>query len=197
MIVPKYDVGDRPWVGDWDVVEERVTCPDCLGEREVAVTTPAGEVFKAPCRHCYHGWESRGYLVVRRYAPKVWRGTVGSVRIDTNDDNPVSYMLEETGVGSGTIHYEKRLFDDVEDARAYGAAEAAKQEAHIASQNAKRLKEMRASEMRYEERWRRHSKALCEAVAGLCKKVGSADPDMAKTVRRVERLLGWIKPEEY
>jgi hypothetical protein len=38
--------------------------------------------------------------------------TVGSVRIDTADDRPVSYMMEETGVGSGTIHYSENVFGD-------------------------------------------------------------------------------------
>lgn len=44
------------------------------------------------------------------HTPCVRSLTIGSIRIDTNDSDPVSYMCAETGVGSGNIYSEQTLF---------------------------------------------------------------------------------------
>lgn len=115
----KYGIGDLVWVSNVDSAEVRVQCPDCLGRRVWMCSLPSGEAVSIPCPTCHYGWDgSRGYLTEYGCKPRPWRGTVGSIRINTADREVVAYMLEETGVGSGTIHYESRLFDNEGDALA-------------------------------------------------------------------------------
>ena len=115
MIVTKFEVGDKVWVADYERVNVRVTCPDCLGTRVWSATLPSGEQMNIPCPTCGYGYEgSRGYVVGPYvYGPKVWQGTIGSVGADpfTRDpDERIRYMMNETGVGSGSVYYEPRVF---------------------------------------------------------------------------------------
>jgi hypothetical protein len=50
--------------------------------------------------------------------------TIGSVRVDTEDEDPITYMANETGVGCGYIHNEKDLYETRELAIAAAEAEA-------------------------------------------------------------------------
>jgi hypothetical protein len=115
MIITKYEVGDRVWIADYVRVNEHIQCPDCLGVRVWAATLPNGETFNIPCPTCEHGYDgSRGYVdgpLV--YGPKVWQGTIGSVGYDphtTREDERVRYMMVETGIGSGSVYYEPRVY---------------------------------------------------------------------------------------
>lgn len=123
---PKYDIGQVVFKGHAYYGERRETCPDCLGRKEWSVATPAGETFSTPCNTCNEGYFSVG--TIRRYGEQasVQEVTIGSVRLDTNDDrHPVSYMCLETGVGSGQVHYEDSLFLTADEARNYANAQAA------------------------------------------------------------------------
>lgn len=116
----------------------RIPCPDCGGVSEM--TTPAGG--KLICRKCdmatYHG-HKKG--TVGSYEESAWHrdgvGTIGRVtveRYDYNGGDPDSqfvnykppkpnsdketYMMWETGVGSGTLHSADDLFATKEEAQA-------------------------------------------------------------------------------
>jgi hypothetical protein len=123
MIETKFNLGDKVWVSDHSRVNEFIQCPDCLGSGIWSTTLPNGETFPIECPTCAHGYEgSRGFISGPLvYGPKVWEGTVGSIGVDTYSSRPeerVRYMLNETGVGSGTIYYEFRIFPDRESALA-------------------------------------------------------------------------------
>jgi hypothetical protein len=140
MNQPKYDIGQSVWAAATTSGPVRETCPDCLGERVWACVLPSGEALNVPCPTCAHGYDgSRGYIMDRyECSPRVWEGVVGSVRIDTNDrEHPVSYMLHETGVGSGSIsiYYEPKLFLSREEAEACATVEAEKQQARLIESN--------------------------------------------------------------
>ena len=107
---PKLDVGDSAFVASAGIEPHRVKCPDCLGSGEWSVTAPNGDTWKVGCNTCRHGYEHPGTVNSWEVTPKVQSMTVGSVRVDTHADDPVQYMMRETGVGSGTIHYEKNVF---------------------------------------------------------------------------------------
>jgi len=65
-------------------------------------------------------------LTVPVFGSTVRKLTIGSVLIDTHEDRgPVSYMCRETGIGSGSIYYESKLFASKADADAHASAEAA------------------------------------------------------------------------
>lgn len=200
MITPKFDVGDAVYVADWTVTERRETCPDCLGSTELKVVTPAGEEFAVECQTCRYGWERRGYRVVSELTPLAYETTVGSVRIDTNDDPPVTYMVEATGVGTGRCWREEDLFSDREAAEARAeekCAEAMRQRA----ESAKRERQRARRDNCFRSRWERHARGLCAAVTELLNsdltlqklQTGS---EFDRLVRKVRRYIGWIKPGE-
>ena len=118
-ITPKFDINDAVFGIHTKVVTKQHSCPDCLGKREWVVTSPAGSEYKFPCPRCRAGYlsNSDASLNYPVHTPKVRHLTIGSVRTDSNDkERPVSYMCVETGVGSGTVHYESTLFSNKEDA---------------------------------------------------------------------------------
>lgn len=123
MIQPKYGVGQKVYAVHVSWLPEKVMCPDCLGKREWSVTLPSGETFQHPCNTCRSGWEVTGLVTNYADRAKIDMLTIGSIQVDTASDEPVRYMCVETGVGSGTIHYEKSLHADRESADAYAAAE--------------------------------------------------------------------------
>jgi predicted nucleic acid-binding Zn ribbon protein len=199
---PKYQIGDRVLVAHWTTDEVREVCPDCGGTKVVKVVLASGEEIEARCQHCSVGFQSRGYVTKNVYVPRVWHGTVGSVRMDTNDKRPVSYMLVETGVGTGSVHYEENLFDNAEDATAAATRKAKRQQELIQKQNEEQRKSRRLKDLRYQERWERHSKALCAAVAELLEHIENVPlvlecPKCTGIVKTLARYLGWIKPKEY
>lgn len=118
MLNPKYEINQEVYGAHAYWLPDNVTCPDCLGTTNWSVTTPAGETFQVRCHTCNEGWYSSGKVRVYSYRPQVERLTIGSIRIDTNDEKPISYMCVETGVGSGTIHHEETLFPTYDEALA-------------------------------------------------------------------------------
>ena len=199
---PKYQIGDRVLVAHWTIAETREVCPDCGGTKTVKVVLASGEVLEAQCRHCTVGYQAQGYVTKSVYTPKVWHGTVGSVRVDTNDEEPVRYMLEETGVGTGSVHPERNLFLDAEEATAEATRKAKRQQALINEKNEEQRKRRRLKDLRYRERWERHSKALCAAVEELLKidekgLVADEYRKVRKILEILRKYLNWIKPKEY
>jgi hypothetical protein len=120
---PKYSIGQTVFSASIRKVREDLPCPDCLGSREWTARSPAGTEIKTACPRCsvrFGSTDSELSLERWVYTPLVSRLTVGSVRIDTNDlKHPVEYMCVETGVGSGQVHHEERLFADQAGATEY------------------------------------------------------------------------------
>lgn len=116
MIQPKYEVGQRVWVVDIRTDDKRETCPDCLGTKHWPITTPGGDTFDLECATCRYGYEVRGFLTTRVVNTVATQVTIGSVRIDTERDCPIEYMMIETGVGSGRVWKETDVFATEADA---------------------------------------------------------------------------------
>ncbi len=117
----KYKVGQTVYACSITLGSERVTCPDCLGTKAWAVTTPAGEEFSISCAACKHGYEVRGSIAESKFIGQVEEYTIGSVRLDTSirdGRDCVSYMCEETGVGSGRVWDQPALYATREEAKA-------------------------------------------------------------------------------
>ena len=113
----KYNIGDVVYSAGIRGGERRTTCPDCLGQRAWACHTPAGEDFSVPCGTCYSAWDSTGYLTSYCTDPMVQPLTIGSVQYDSYHKE-IRYMCEETGIGSGTLWDEERLFTSRDEAMA-------------------------------------------------------------------------------
>ena len=156
MIQPKYQIGQQVYFawGGWK--ETFKTCPDCLGKMEWAVETPIGDKFTIPCGTCMYGYECRGIIPEWGDQPEFNLVTIGSIRMDTGcKKHPISYMCEETGIGSGRIYYEENLFLNKEDAMLAAikiARELTEQRKLQEEENTKRKKKNHRSKPSLEQR---------------------------------------------
>ena len=128
--VPRYIIGEKVYFGYSEESDEWYDCESCLGTMEWHVVTPAGEEFDIECPACTYGYICCGRQSRHIYRPFVRELTIGSVRIDTAayNDEPVAYMCEETGVGSGSVYYETMLADNRETAMSVAKLKAAAQQ---------------------------------------------------------------------
>lgn len=114
---PKFNIGETVFVASLKNLSTYIECPNCLGSAEWSVTCPNGDEFKTGCKTCNKGWNnSDGRVAVYTIEPRGERMTVGSIRINSQDEDPVSYMMDETGVGSGTVYYARKVFAMEEEA---------------------------------------------------------------------------------
>lgn len=114
----KYKIGDIVHQAYTESAIKRHDCPDCLGTKVWIATSPAGDTLEFSCPRCSSTFQTNSdmSLEYQWYMPRTRILTIGSVRTNTSDEKPISYMCEETGVGSGTIHYEESLFTNKDDA---------------------------------------------------------------------------------
>jgi hypothetical protein len=130
---PKYKIGDTVYACDLKRVKRQLPCPDCLGSTEWAVKSPAGTEMTVSCPRC----TARYWSGTPNDMPSLdyWEHeattrplTIGSVRAETHDHDggpKVTYMCRETGIGSGSLWYEDRLYETQAEALEVGQAEAA------------------------------------------------------------------------
>jgi len=116
--VPKYAIGAVVYHPEVRSSAEYVPCPDCLGKRTWHAALPNGEELDFLCPTCTRGYETTGTVHSWEVQGSVRELTIASVRIDTNEANPVEYMCYETGVGSGQVWSEHLLHADRETAEA-------------------------------------------------------------------------------
>lgn len=120
MLKPRFKVGEKVYAvtSVFDVRHNHVVCNVCDSTGFVEVK---GKVGKFACPACYGAMttERYGYKYVISYC----KATIGKIEIQeyapkymNKYKSEIKYMLEETGVGSGTIWREDRLFATEEEA---------------------------------------------------------------------------------
>jgi hypothetical protein len=126
-IETKYNIGDVVYLSRPEIKKGRLSCPDCLDTREWKATSPAGTEYTFRCPRCSTSYRSdhRLNLDYNYYAASAQELTIGSVRVDTEDIPPVTYMCRETGVGSGWIYKECELHNTKAEAMADSEVQAA------------------------------------------------------------------------
>jgi uncharacterized C2H2 Zn-finger protein len=114
----KYAIGEIVYEASTTTVRKQHDCPDCLGTKKWKAQSPGGGEYEFSCPRCGGGFHSRDDLSLdyTRHVGTVNQLTIGSIRIDTARKDPVDYMCRETGVGSGSIYSEDRLFQTREEA---------------------------------------------------------------------------------
>jgi len=117
VIQPKYEIGQQVWVVDVRDDVQSDTCPDCLGTKHWPITVPGGDTFDLECATCRYGFEVRGFVSTHVTITIATQMTVGSILINTSSDQPVTYMMNETGVGSGQIWSQADVFATKADAQ--------------------------------------------------------------------------------
>lgn len=127
IIETKYSIGDVVWHATTMMETKRHPCPDCLGTRKWKAISPAGTEYTFACPRCSTNYraEHRLRLEYTQFAPSAQRLTIGSVQTDTYKDGDGNrYMARETGVGSGSVYYERDLFSTQKEALAVAAIRA-------------------------------------------------------------------------
>lgn len=123
VIETKYSIGDVVWHASTSTERKQRPCPDCNGTRKWKAISPAGNEYDFTCPRCTARYQSNDVLSLDYSAsvPIVSKLTIGSVRHDSHKfvgGSETQYMCVETGVGSGSIYDEDRLFPSEEEALA-------------------------------------------------------------------------------
>lgn len=116
IIETKYGVGDVVFLATTMRERKQHPCPDCKGTRRWKALSPAGGEYSFACPRCSGSYRANDDMSLdySSSAPAVQRLTIGSVRHNSDERHgrsPTTYMCLETGVGSGSIYDEDRLFD--------------------------------------------------------------------------------------
>jgi hypothetical protein len=111
QITTKYSIGEVVYFASTVTKQMQRECPDCLGEKKWKAASPAGGEYSFDCPRCSGSYVSDRDLSLRytQFTPTAARLTIGSVRLDTANKE-VQYMCVETGIGSGSLYDEDRLF---------------------------------------------------------------------------------------
>jgi hypothetical protein len=122
VITTKYSVGDIVFHAGTTTEAKQHPCPDCDGSRKWKAISPVGGEYEFGCPRCcarYHGKDDLR-IDYTAHVPSVRRLTIGSVSFNSYGDG-TRYMCQETGVGSGSLYEEDRLFET--EAEALAASE--------------------------------------------------------------------------
>lgn len=108
--IPAFKIGQEVWAPGTAFAGEKVDCRDCLGSGRWKATTPAGDEYELECLGC----DGCGYLTKRKYVANPSKFTVGKITTSTHADSwhesRTTYMCFETGIGTGRIYDEAKLF---------------------------------------------------------------------------------------
>lgn len=122
VLTTKFGVGDKVFCANVTIEKRQHDCPDCLGSKKWACTSPTGATFEVACPRCGGGYQSNRELSLDYswYVPSVSELTVGLVRASSEAGEEYGqgneYMCRETGIGSGTLYRESSLFATREEA---------------------------------------------------------------------------------
>ncbi len=120
-ITTKYDLKDFVYPIKQGGYDEFINCETCEGKGIINVNNTKKTILCPVC------WGHRGHKKWKAdkwYVCKESYGQIGKVVVEIYDKKyhdgkkEYKYMLDSTGVGSGTLWYEDRLFASVEDAQA-------------------------------------------------------------------------------
>lgn len=124
IIETKYSIGDVVWYANTTTQAKQHPCPDCNDTKKWAAVSPAGNEYTFGCPRCSTRFNSHDELrlTYTAHVPTARRMTIGSVQFNSAKegwDAGARYMCLETGVGSGSVYEEARLFETESDALIY------------------------------------------------------------------------------
>lgn len=116
IIETKFSIGDVVYYASTTTEQKQHPCPDCLGTKKWKAISPAGGEYEFACPRCRSGYRADHDLSLDYsiFVPASRRLTIGSVRTDSA--NTTQYMCVETGIGSGSLYDESRLFSTEDEA---------------------------------------------------------------------------------
>lgn len=152
VLESKFNLGDVVFVAHADRDDEAVTCPECLGSRHWEVSSPAGNKMIVECPTCTYGYEVRGFVTKSVVRPTVQLLTVGQIKYEEDHDKrdgsmTFKYMCHETGIGSGTVWAQDRLFSTheaaMERALVFAAEIKKEQDDRVEAERKRKLKDFK------------------------------------------------------
>lgn len=119
IIETKYSIGDTVWFAYTRTETKRMPCPDCNDTKKWRAYSPAGGNFEFACPRCSARYGPNHPLTLNytQFVGETQCLTVGEVRATTRADEGATYMCRETGIGSGSVYSEDRLFLTKEEAQ--------------------------------------------------------------------------------
>lgn len=125
---PKYKIGQKVWNAGATWGQTPQPCKICQGLGRIEASHVMG-TSSIQCPMCY----GKGTDGACSFVPYVKLLTVGGIRVETwaRKGEEVGYMCKETGVGSGTIYYEPRLFASEREAKTYADKETVEAQKHF------------------------------------------------------------------
>lgn len=126
-ITTKFSVDDIVYHASTTTERKRHPCPDCLETRKWKAESPAGRVYEFACPRCGGGYrgDNDSSIDYTAFVPSVQRLTIGQVRAQVGHEPHNEYMCRETGIGGGSLYYEKDLFPTEAEALEAATAKAA------------------------------------------------------------------------
>ena len=124
-IETKYSIGDKVVKIGFNRKQENVKCDACSGRGGLVLDN--GDTTRCPkCRNrgfvtVWHDqvWQILGTYRIGQVNAKITNiisdgdfDNVGHQGDDTDTKYEISYMCYETGIGSGTVHYENTLYEN-------------------------------------------------------------------------------------
>jgi hypothetical protein len=162
LIIPaRFAKGDRVWVHRYTDGSTVEPCPDCLGLKIWWAVLPSGDWVVVDCSTCDKHYGPTGQKTTFKYVPFVEQLTIGAVGVEIHprpEDGPIRYMCVETGIGSGSVYYERNVHATREEAMAAAELVVAQMNEH---RDAHRRKE--EAKVRRQKK-RRHCKACGQKI---------------------------------
>ncbi len=115
----RYSIGDVVYGASTLTTRKKHPCPDCLDTREWEAKSPAGREYKFGCPRCNTQFHANHDLCIdyTAFVGSAQKLTIGQVRVKAGGEpEETEYMCRETGIGSGTLHRESKLFPTEEEA---------------------------------------------------------------------------------
>lgn len=119
---PRYAIGDTVYIATTERTVEKLPCPDCLGEREWKVQSPAGGEYTTPCPRCgrtYSLSENMPSLQIERHVGKAQSRLITGLELDARPSEwraAVTYRCS-TGGSSWNSLTDKDVFATQEAAQ--------------------------------------------------------------------------------
>lgn len=114
-IKTKFNLGDEVFVINCYSELVKTKCPICNGNKFINIK---GRQFKCPNKDCYDGYlhhrEDRKWHIA-------YNSFVGNIKFEVYRDYggiEISYMIDQTGIGTGSVWRENTLFATEEEAQA-------------------------------------------------------------------------------
>lgn len=113
-IETKYNIGDYVYPIQKDFVPEYIMCNTCEG---TGIIFTLNKVEKLICPKCYGRGGKQDYKFTEWITKDSLYSKIGLIISTVREGNNIEnkYMIESTGIGSGTFWYEDDLFSNVRE----------------------------------------------------------------------------------